>query len=475
MATHSYWRVNVSANNGAGDLFTEIFELQFREIAGATQQATGGTAFASSIYSTSNTASDAFDNTTTTAWASVAGILSPQYIGYHFSVPLAVAEVQLIASPGGSYAPKNFTIEYSDDNVVWYIASTITNQTGWDLNIPRLFPVSVMSLSGTITESSAITDWRISATACNTGTGVGTALSTGTTYTIDISQATPCNITLAPKIDYAWSANKIVLVGDYVVSATPDTTSFLWKATVASDRNYLFAHLLLDFNGADAGIVFTDLSSPPNTVSLTGATTKTSTTSPYAGTACLYNSSATTSYISIATGTANRFTVRGKFKPTSAGLNIFFVQNTGSELLLGVSTVGLWGRLDGSAFSFAQAISSSAWSDIEFAHDGTTLRCFIDGALVYSFTHAVVAAIGCKIGGVDSNAYVGYIDNLEYYLDTCLHTTSFTPPTSLPIRGVTGTTEPIWNLTGTTVDNNVTWTYIAPLVDPVTIGPKIPI
>ena len=25
MAAHSYWRVNVSANNGAGDLFTEIY------------------------------------------------------------------------------------------------------------------------------------------------------------------------------------------------------------------------------------------------------------------------------------------------------------------------------------------------------------------------------------------------------------------------------------------------------------------
>jgi len=36
------------------------------------------------------------------------------------------------------------------------------------------------------------------------------------------------------------------------------------------------------------------------------------------------------------------------------------------------------------------------------------------------------------------------------------------------------TTEPTWNLSGTTTDNTTTWTYVAPLVDPITLGPKIP-
>ena len=41
--------------------------------------------------------------------------------------------------------------------------------------------------------------------------------------------------------------------------------------------------------------------------------------------------------------------------------------------------------------------------------------------------------------------------------------------------GTTGGSEPTWNLSGTTTDNTTTWTYIAPLVDPKTLGPKIPV
>lgn len=40
--------------------------------------------------------------------------------------------------------------------------------------------------------------------------------------------------------------------------------------------------------------------------------------------------------------------------------------------------------------------------------------------------------------------------------------------------GTTGGTEPTWNLSGTTTDNTTTWTYVDALIDPVTLGPKIP-
>lgn len=36
------------------------------------------------------------------------------------------------------------------------------------------------------------------------------------------------------------------------------------------------------------------------------------------------------------------------------------------------------------------------------------------------------------------------------------------------------TTQPTWNLSGTTVDNTTTWTYVGPLVNPKALGPKIP-
>lgn len=40
--------------------------------------------------------------------------------------------------------------------------------------------------------------------------------------------------------------------------------------------------------------------------------------------------------------------------------------------------------------------------------------------------------------------------------------------------GTTGGTEPVWNLSATTSDNTVVWTYIGPLVQPQTHGPLIP-
>ena len=39
----------------------------------------------------------------------------------------------------------------------------------------------------------------------------------------------------------------------------------------------------------------------------------------------------------------------------------------------------------------------------------------------------------------------------------------------------TGTTEPTWPGTGTIVDGNITWTFIAELVNPCCLGPKLPV
>jgi hypothetical protein len=37
-----------------------------------------------------------------------------------------------------------------------------------------------------------------------------------------------------------------------------------------------------------------------------------------------------------------------------------------------------------------------------------------------------------------------------------------------------GASEPTYNLSGTTTSGNVTLTYVAPLIDPITLGPKFP-
>jgi hypothetical protein len=97
------------------------------------------------------------------------------------------------------------------------------------------FPDSYVQLQGNITESSAITNWRATATKCSDGTFVGTALSgeAGTSYNIDSNTLSACNITLSPKIDYAWSVARATTLNDYVVAVNPDTTPHLWKCTTA--------------------------------------------------------------------------------------------------------------------------------------------------------------------------------------------------------------------------------------------------
>jgi hypothetical protein len=84
---------------------------------------------------------------------------------------------------------------------------------------------------GNIDESLAITDWRVTATRCSDGAFAGTATASGTTYSIATYYSDPCNLTIAPKIDYAWSAGKVVALNDYCVPTNPDATQRLFKAT----------------------------------------------------------------------------------------------------------------------------------------------------------------------------------------------------------------------------------------------------
>jgi hypothetical protein len=45
---------------------------------------------------------------------------------------------------------------------------------------------------------------------------------------------------------------------------------------------------------------------------------------------------------------------------------------------------------------------------------------------------------------------------------------------SITSSGLTGATEPSWNIGTPTLDNQVTWDYVSPLMNPISIGPKIP-
>lgn len=92
-------------------------------------------------------------------------------------------------------------------------------------------PTRLPQFTGNITESLAITDWRVHAVECATGVAYGTATSSGASYTLGVTTYQLCVITIHPKIDYAWSAGKVVALNDYCVPVNPDTTQRLFKAT----------------------------------------------------------------------------------------------------------------------------------------------------------------------------------------------------------------------------------------------------
>jgi hypothetical protein len=86
-------------------------------------------------------------------------------------------------------------------------------------------------ISGNITESLAITDWRINSTRCADGAYAGSSISSGASYTLYTNTTEACNIHIAPKIDYAWSAGKVVGLGDLCVPSDPESEPSLFEAT----------------------------------------------------------------------------------------------------------------------------------------------------------------------------------------------------------------------------------------------------
>jgi hypothetical protein len=141
MATHTYWRINITANNGnASSQKTGIMEVEMRATVGGADQCTGGTPSASSENSGFE-ASKAFDNNaTTTQWLSNASEPSaPWWLKYQFASAVDVAEVSIVPPTTLTRAPKDFDIQYSDDNSAWTTWLAVTNVTDWATNTAKLF------------------------------------------------------------------------------------------------------------------------------------------------------------------------------------------------------------------------------------------------------------------------------------------------------------------------------------------------
>jgi hypothetical protein len=137
-SAHKFWRVLISGNRNpmdSGNGYTGLREVEMIDESGS-DATTGGTAFASSIYSSGYQATAAFDNLDATSWYSVAGsplsASSTQHIGYEFASPVDVKTVTIKASSDLSSIPRDFVVQWSDNGTSYttsatYMATDLTN------------------------------------------------------------------------------------------------------------------------------------------------------------------------------------------------------------------------------------------------------------------------------------------------------------------------------------------------------------
>lgn len=154
---HTYWRVNISANNGASGMSISSVNMFYG--AGGSDLTFGGTAIQSSNAS-SGVAANAFDHNPTSEWHPL--VASNAWIGYHFPYAVIVNNVAVAASHTnfeGAYAPQAFTIDYSDDGTTWTTAWSVSGQTGWSIQEVRHFADPGFTYTGSLYGTR--TAWRL--------------------------------------------------------------------------------------------------------------------------------------------------------------------------------------------------------------------------------------------------------------------------------------------------------------------------
>lgn len=131
-----YWRLYITGINGGAAC--GISEVEMFLTSGGANQCTGGTAGASSTWSGSEPASEAFDGVKSTGgncWASGQDLCMPQWIRYDFGVGTSKAirqvKVQCRGTVDVGQAPSAFLVQFSSDNSVWTTAWSVSSQTGW--------------------------------------------------------------------------------------------------------------------------------------------------------------------------------------------------------------------------------------------------------------------------------------------------------------------------------------------------------
>lgn len=123
MPAARYWRLTFARTQG--NQYAQIRELAFLDAAGV-DQSIGGTAYASSSYSSSWLPAGAFDkNTSSGGWCNAANQF-PASIWYAHPAPVDIAGIRIHFDPEIKYAPlalADMQVAWSDDGTTWQLDS----------------------------------------------------------------------------------------------------------------------------------------------------------------------------------------------------------------------------------------------------------------------------------------------------------------------------------------------------------------
>ena len=136
MAAHRSWRALVSRGNSS---IVAIGELTLRTVAGGAQAATGGTAYASSVWGAGFEAAKAFDGVVgaggggTNCWESAASFQGgDEWVAYDFGAGNEKDIVEVIVATfveSTSYIPARILMQWSDNGTNWVSMSPALTPT----------------------------------------------------------------------------------------------------------------------------------------------------------------------------------------------------------------------------------------------------------------------------------------------------------------------------------------------------------
>ena len=236
-------------------------------------------------------------------------------------------------------------------------------------------------------------------------------------------------------------------VARYTKNFTPPTQAFLNYATILPeliiptytyDSHYANVSLLLNGNGANGTVIFTDSSATPKTVTPYGNAQISTTQSKYDGASMYFDGSG--DYLLIPNSAdlsfgVGDFTIEAYVNVADlSGYKVVFGGSVPGEVSFYIANnqleLGNWGiaGIAGSGYNF---ITANAWHHIAVSRNGDIIRLFIDGSNVaeVTFTQSVNYSGELCVGADTARASLmnGYIDDLRITKGIGRYSSNFIP------------------------------------------------